>query len=77
MTLENSPLFFAGFTLVVLAAVAWMSVDTIRALRTGKARFEWFVDNRAKGPIGFWFNIAIRGTLIALLLFFAGILWVR
>jgi len=47
---------------------AWLILDTVRAIKSGQARFEWFTDNRAKNPGGFWFNIAFRFLLAGILL---------
>lgn len=54
-----------GVVVFVTAGGAWLAVDTIGALKRGKARFRFRIDDRRKNPGWFWFNIVFRCMLIA------------
>jgi hypothetical protein len=70
----ETPLIPIGFVTAFVAVAIWLIMDTVRAIKAGQARFEWFTDNRTKNSAGFWFNIAFRFLLAFFLLAASAIL---
>lgn len=63
----SNPSVVFGFVAFAVSVAIWLTIDTVRALKTGQAKFEWFTDSRTKNPGGFWFNISFRFLVIAIL----------